>query len=265
MAEGPTVRGGSRLRRRLYRLVRATTGLRISARIRYLDSSAFGGDFEARSDVARRIVPAPLEIIEHAPGRTLVTVLALDHRRIDRLSPHRELAITLPVRYGGEPHGSFAIAVLVTTEEARWSSVELYGFPSLVANVRAEREHEAWISRVSIEGRHVLTLAVHEQPISPAHERVELLGIRDDRRVVEARLAVSGEAARSDLPGGATLELGDHPLADPLRRLEVSGESCAHLLYPHALGELSKPRALGRVPRDAVIATRGLAPAVLSR
>ena len=262
MAEGPTVRGGSRLRRRLYRLVRATTGFRISARIRYLDSSAFGGDFEARSDAARRIIPAPLEIVEHEPGRTLVTMLAFDHRRIDRLSPHRGLAITLPVRYGGEPHGSFAIAVLVTTEEARWRGFELYGFPSVVANVRAEREHAAWISRVSVEGRHVLTLTVHEQPVAPAHERVALLGIRDDRRVVEARLAVAGEAARSDLSGGATLELGEHPLADPLRRVEVSGVSCAHLLYPHALGELSKPRALGRVPRDAVIATRGLAPAL---
>lgn len=265
MAEAPIVHGGSRLRRRLYRLVRATTGLRLSTRLRYLDSSVFGADFEARSDAARRIVPAPLEILEHAPGRTLVTMLAFDHRSIDHLSPHRGLAITLPVRYGGEPHGRFAFAFVVTTEEARWSAVELYGFPSVIANVRTEREHEAWIARVSVDGRHVLTLTVHEQPISPAHERVELLGIRDDRRLMEARLAISGEAARSDLPGGATLALGDHPLADPLRRLEVSGESCAHTLYPHALGALSKPRALGRVPRDAVIAGRGLAPTVLSR
>jgi hypothetical protein len=260
MAEAATAHGGSRLWRRLYRVVRATTGRRLTSRNRFLDSAAFGGDFEARSDAARRIVPAAFEIIEHAPGRTLISVLALDHHSVDRLSPYRALAITLPVRYRDAAHGSFAISMPVTTEEARWTNAELYGLPSFVASVRAEREHETWVASLSVEGAHVLTLRVAEHPVSPAHERIELLGVRDDRRIIGSRFTLRGEAARSDLPGGATLELGDHPLADPLRRLEVSTESCSHLLYPHVLGELSKARVFGRVPREKGSATRAPRP-----
>jgi len=250
MAERGDVRGGSRLWRRMYRLVRATTGHRLSKRIRYLDMSAFGGVFEARSDAARRLIPSPFELVEDG-GRTSVTVLALDYRIVDHLSPHQELVVSLPVRHRkrDETSGSLPILMAVTTEEARWTYAELHGFPAIVGNVREERALDTRVARLSVEGRHALTLAVHEEPIAPSEERMVLLGNRDDRRVVATTFRIHGEAARSDVPGVAALELSDHPLVEPLRRIELASESRSSLFFPYAMASSSKARVIGRVPR----------------
>lgn len=257
MTEAPA--GGSLSWRRLYRIVRATTGWRLSARVRFLDLSAFGATFDARSDPARRAVPEPFELIEHAPGRTLLTALAFDAHIVDRLAPHRALALTLPVRYRGA-RGSFPIRVPVTTDEARWTGVELYGFPAFVANVREERDLDTHIARLSIEGRPVLTLRVGEQPVADDHARVRLLSIRDDARVVGSTLRIDGEAARSDVSGGATLSPGDHPLADLLRELDVATESRSQFVFPHAMAVLSRARILGRAARPIDEARPALRP-----
>lgn len=263
-AETEKLPTGSRLWRALYEIVRATTGKRLQVRVRFLDVTAFGGDFEASSVAARRIVPPVFDLVEHAPGRTLVTVLGLEYRSVDRLSPYDELSVSLPVKYRGvaEEHarGRFVFQMPVTTEEARWGGVELYGFPKIVANVRATREGDTRMCKLSVEGRHVLTLRAHENLVSHEHERFRLFTIRDDERVVESFFDLDGDVARSDVPGGATLELGDHPIADQLRRLDIATSSLTHLVVPRALGELSKGHVIGRVPREARVAHRAPEP-----
>lgn len=251
MRKRAEVHARSPLWRRMYRLVRATTGLRLRARIRYLDMSAFGGVFDARSDAARHMIPSPFELLEDEPGRTSVTVWAFDYRMVDPLSPHQELMAALPVRHRKrqEIRGSFPILTVVTTEEARWTKHELNGFPAVVGNVRQERALDIQMARLSVDGRRVLTLAVPEEPIAPSAEHVALLAVRNDHRVVASTFHVEGEAARSEVPGTAALELSDHPLVLPLRRMDIATESRTSLFFPHALGSLSKARVLGRVPR----------------
>jgi hypothetical protein len=257
----PTPAIGSDLWRAMYALVRRLTGVRLQARVRFLDVGVVGGEFEASSFAARRIVPpAIFDLVEHEAGRVAVSILALDHRRIDRMSPYRELVLALPVRYRapkkGEQEGHFVFQMPVTTEEARWGGVELYGFPKILADVRLEREGRAHVCTLTHDQQHALTLRVREEATaSPSRELLRSFTLRDDRRVIGSTFDIRGERERCELPGGATLMLGEHPIADQLRRLEISSESRSHFVMPHAYAVLSKGRVLGRVPREGMLAS----------
>ncbi len=234
----------------LYRAVLATTGRRLQVPIRFRALEAFGGQFDASAEAARRVLAREeLDVIEHAPGRTSVRVLALDYRDIDLLAPYRELAIALPVRYRDADHddveGSFVLQMPVTTEEARWGGVELYGFPKILASVQMASEDGTRVATIHADRRRVLTLRVDETEGAEGRACFHNYTVRGDHQLVESTFEIEGEIAMDE--GRATIELGDHPIAAQLRRMEIDTDAKTRLYIPCAPAVLSRGRPLAHV------------------
>lgn len=230
---------------------RALTGRRAQVRTHFLDFSMFGGDFEASADAVRRRIADVFDIEEHEPGRTMITVTALDHRKVDLLPPYLEVAVTVPVRYLGEP-GDLVLEMPVTTAEARWAGAMAYGFPKVLAGIRIANEGGERACHVTAGGLHLLTL--HVQPVL-SERRVPLalhhFNVRDDEQIVGSGFTGTGDLERSDEPAGATLELGEHPIGVGLRALSIASTSRAHFDGPRMSAVLGKGRELGIVARPS--------------
>ena len=121
----------------------------------------------------------------------------------------------------GIPKG-YSHRLPVTTEIARDTGVEVANFPKFLAEIDFESRDGFLRCRMAQDGRHVLSLAVRELPLQPA-ERTPLHIItyrethmlRLDFILSERRQGISRNAAH------AQLELGDHPLAEELRQLNL--------------------------------------------
>lgn len=237
------------------RLIHALTGRRPQLSVRFLDLGLFGGEFAANADVVRHRIPDVFDLVEHEPGRTAISVLALDYRSIDLLAPYREVAISVPVRYAGED-GELVLEMPVTSEEARWGGVQAYGYPKIVADIGLSMEDGTRACRVSAGGMHVLTLRA---PLMPRADRtafhVRSFNVRDDERVIGSRFDAQGAIGRSEVPGGASIELGGHPIAVKLRALGISAISLGNVDGPHLRAVLSKGEELGIAARPSVAAS----------
>lgn len=233
------------------RVIHALTGRQPQMRVRFRDLTMFGGQFEGNADAVRHRIPDVFDLVEHEPGRTAITVLALDYRSIDVLSPYGELAISVPVRYAGE-RGELVLEMPVTTEEARWGGVTAYGFPKSLADIRFSMDDGTRVCRLNAGGMHVLVLRVPLVPEGvPTTVRVRNFNVRADERVIGSTFDADGEIGRSDVAGGATIELGEHPIGAKLRALGISSISMSHVDGPHLHAVLSKGEELGIAGRPA--------------
>ena len=183
-------------------------------------------------------------------GRAAVQVAALRYDEITglvdgetaRLAPYAEVAISaLVTRHAAPPGvgmlaseqlgGGFVLDLPVTTAEARDLGREVYGSPKFVADMDF------------VDGP-----AEQRVTLSEGGSRILDLGVRPRGRVTRARRpwrmysALGGELLETSARmrgfrrgrtgrGGADLTLGDHPVAQRLRDLEVHTESFASADY----------------------------------
>ncbi len=239
-----------RIARPIYHAILATTGRRLATAVHFRSLEAFGGQFDADAEAARRVLARPeLDVVEHEPGRTSVRVMALDYHDVDLLAPYREVAIALPVRYRDADHddeeGSFVLQMPVTSEEARWGGVEVYGFPKFVAAIELARDGRTRVATVRAGGAHVLTLRVDSLESAQGQASFHNYTVRGDHQLVESRFEIDGELALGE--GHATLELGAHAIADELRRMGIETRARTAFSVPCASAVLSRGRAVGHV------------------
>lgn len=238
------------LRRPLWVAVKAVTGRRLQAATRFLDLEVSGGIFEARAAAVDERLPPGFSAVEHRPGCTLVRLLGAECREVDLLGPHLGLAMELPVRWaprgGPELEGWWAFQLPVTTEEARWSAADAYGFPSFVAELRVRRAagRAVW---TLVQGRQlVLELDVDVAAVEPRTLFARCFSARDDGAVVKSRFELFGPAGESPDPDTARLELGYHQVADQLRAMGVATVGRA-VVVRHATATLSAGEVVGRL------------------
>ncbi len=242
------------LKRPVWNTTFRVTGKRLQVPMNIFDMAMYGGTFEANAAVAQRRVPSgDFRVVEHAPGRTAVEVHALEYRRIDVLSPYREVSIAVPVEYlrhdGARARGFAVLHMPVTSEEARWGGVVNFGYPKFVADVDIERRPGGITCTLTAEGVHVLSLQVDELPLRPRGERRRNFTFRDDGRVVESDFEAEGQLGMSNARGGARLVLGPHAIAAGLREMGIELQSRGHMYMPKATGWLSTGRELGEPTR----------------
>ncbi len=235
-----------RVKKPAWYLVRGLTGLRVEMPTRYLDFAMIGAEFYCSAAKARERMPSPrLHPVEPVPGKALLSLTALCYRHVDILVPYSEFAIAIPVEYqsaetGESGPGLYYLHLPVTTEDARWGGVELYGFPKYLADIVFDATKTTCRCRLRVEGREILYLEVTRIPTQTQSWHVVNYTIRGDQ-LVRSELRAEGQLGEAEDPGGAWVVLGDHPVAEELRALEMELSCIRYQDVPQASGVLTRP------------------------
>jgi hypothetical protein len=204
-------------------------------------------DFPAPAAKIQEILPSQkLKVVQHVPGRTMVSILAMEYRRVEYMDPYNELAIAVPVQYvtgqdnQGLP-GLFVLQLPVTTEQARWGGVEITGLPKFIADISFDDQGELCRSEARADGKKIITLECKR--LSPELRSGDqyILSVKDNR-LLGVLFHVEGQVGAGSAPGGASFRLGDHPIADALRTLEIDHTSAGHEYAPLLSATLNPPK-----------------------
>ncbi|MCL7455292.1 MAG: acetoacetate decarboxylase family protein [Anaerolineae bacterium] len=234
-----------------------STGKRIRLPVRFFEWSSIMAHFPAPASNLRRLLPSDrLKPALLAPGTGILTLVAMEYKRISDVAPYNELGIAIPVLYEPAvnvpalpllfPHrfprfGLYIHHLPVTTQEAYDYGVELWGYPKFVAEITFEEDDGARRCRLRADGQDVLTVVVDKRPT-----RLKSLDYHTytvlDGQLLHTRLQTQGQTGTARFQGGASFALGDHPIADELRSLEARPRP-VEVMYSYGIQSLLHPAA----------------------
>lgn len=236
-------------KRPLWLGIHALTGARTQATAEYFDFGVYGGYFEADAAAVAERLPAALEVIEARAGVTELEIWCAQYRRVDILQPYNELAVIVPVRLARPSaptvEGGYVLHMPVTSEEARWSGADNYGFPKILANIAITDEDGRTACVVRHRGVHVLTLSVQSRAVEPFERPSTLLNVRDDEHVIRCEFDIGGTGGVAAAAGGVSLELGHHAIAEDLREVGLRADAGRALYLPQLHARLGRGVDLG--------------------
>jgi hypothetical protein len=192
--------------------------------------------FGAPTPNVQRVLPTDkLKPVELAPGTAAVALIAWEYGRIDGLAPYNEFMILVSAMYEAADgpsglHGYYALQALVTTEEALLRGFDVYGWRKLVAEIGFEDAGEMRRCSVQSESRNIISLEVKKLPADPQSWDMYFFTEKDGRLT---RSLVRGQGEQGISGGeGAAYTLGDHPIADELRSLEIGSTAALYRYTP---------------------------------
>lgn len=124
-----------------------------------------------------------------------------------------------------------------------------YGLPTFPADLRYEerRDHDRLV--VEEGGLRVYTLTVSTQGrMKPADDHVMVYSDRDGD-LLATRMHAAGSKCQNRGHESAALELGDHPVADDLRSMEIDEYSTVSMFMPDRHAVLHLPERIGSAQR----------------
>jgi len=215
--------------------------------ILYFRDDCFGLFYAADEDRARRLMPSGrLHPVRLGLGRTLVGVIAFNY--IDTsIGPYGEVAVVVPVVHSSRPpppllpavlqsgYPGFGMVVLhlpVTGTLPRDAGRGQWGYPKFVADMHFTIAPEYLECRMTEEEAHVLTLRVARQGLLLRDASPLVTYTVRDGALVKTLIPSRGIRREGSFPQGCKLELGDHPVADTLRQLELSRRPLMSRYYP---------------------------------
>lgn len=232
--------------------------------IRYRDVEFMAASFLASAEGVRELIPrADLEPALFLPGRAVVTLAALEYRwvgdnRGNEIEPYNELLAMIPVLHRPrinpvavplffpdrfESFGLYVRHIPVTTARARDLGVQMFGLPKIVAEIAFEDTESLRRCRLRANGEDVLTLTVEKLRVRPCHMANRHYSVRDGR-LRRFMFEGFGRAGILRLRGGASCTLGQHPIADELRRARL-GHTAIRRDYGSGIqGILHRPQEL---------------------
>jgi hypothetical protein len=212
---------------------------RLDLPIMYYRDDSFMGIFGAAYEPVQALLPSrELYPVRLPGGRASVAVFAFNYLQTS-IAPYGEVGVAVPCTYGRPappvlplalearfPNwGGFVLHLPVTTRVARDGGRVIYGYAKFLADMEFAKRPAYQRVRLSEGGAHILTLTVQQQG----------LPMKDNRPLITYSV-LNGEVLRTTVPcravyqlglrpGSATLELGDHPIAEQLRDLDISSTS----------------------------------------
>ena len=224
-----------------------STGARIGLPVRYYEWSAMMAHFPAPTAALRRLLPGDrLKPSELVPGTSVVSLAAMEYRRIADVQPYNEFGIMVPVLY--EPSrnvpalpllapdrfrrfGLYVHHLPVTTEEARVFGIEIWGYPKFLAEIGFEETDRVRRCRLRADGETILTLEVAKSATRARPLDLYSYTVKDGQ-LLHTRVQAEGQVSVVRLRGGACCDLGEHPVAEELRALRMSRTAVERLYAP---------------------------------
>jgi len=220
------------------------------------DAASAAATYLVRSAAARRLLPGPeLDVVELFPGRALFSIACIDYRDND-LGDYNEVSLALFVRERRAPRG---LPVLGTLRDFAANRVPtwiwklpvnqrftceagrgIWGFPKTVETIDFTHASNVATCRLEMDGRHVLTFTTARGGTrtlpDAAMTTYSWIGGALHRTIFTA--GASGVGIRL---GGATLDLGDHPIAATLRELGLPKRPLMTVWMEHQHGRFEAP------------------------
>jgi hypothetical protein len=242
-----------------------TVGLPVEVR----RAAQWGVQYLVPAAAAQRIVdPTGLEVTGPLPGRALVALAVCRYDDTD-LDSYHEVAVSFVVRphdappdpsaldrvreFGSGAIGAYIHRLPVDQEFTCAAGRDIWGYPKWMTTIDIDepdpgdrRSGSGTTVRLVDDGTHVLTLTVAGGgPVRLPSQAPPSYSFRDGvLRRTPWETSADGVAGR---PGGATLVLGDHPMADELRSLGLPkralfSSSAAHMRATFGAAEVVTAR-----------------------
>jgi Acetoacetate decarboxylase (ADC) len=198
-------------------------GRTVSIPVEVRDAQSWFATFAVPLDAAQALIEySGLVPASPLPGRALCSLAFVDYADGD-LDPYHEVAVAILVREPGstsrKPAGAFIHQLPVDQSFTCEAGRSMWGFPKFLADIdiRAGARGAARAT-LSHEGERVFALRIGAAP--PLLSRGTALDAFSHRDGVlrRTRWSLHGEGSRMR-PGGAHVELGEHPMAKELRGL----------------------------------------------
>ena len=201
------------------------------------DAASGSALYMVSASEAQALVPDAFEVLEPAPGLTQMTLLMVDYRDND-LGDYNEVGVVFFVKprgAGDEQAGTYIHQLPVDQSFTSEAGCKIWGFPKSVQEIDIGTTATSATCRLVMDGRHVFTLTVprggeDETPEAPSIGYTLIGGVPHRNEFTR------GSRGEKTTPGaeGVSLELGDHPLAESLRKLglpkdPVLSNWCEHM------------------------------------
>lgn len=243
-----------------------STQARVGLPVRYYDWSWINAIFPAPAARVRRLLPSnKLKPLLITPGTAMISIGAMEYRRIADLAPYNEFAIGVPVQYDPavnlpglslffdplfspqrfKKFGIYIHRLPVTTQVAYELGVEIYGFPKTVEEIVFEDGDQIRHCQLSTEGRNTVTLKVKKMPTRFRPVSWHTYTVKDGQ-LLRTLVQTQGFYGISRSFGGASYVLGSGPIADELAALGM-GKTALGCLYAPQIQSLLHP-ACERLP-----------------
>jgi hypothetical protein len=230
-----------------------SAGRRFAAPVRYEDAALIQAAFPVSADEVAKLLPSPrLKPVQFVPSMATLAIFAAEYRRVVEIQPYNEVGVMVPVLYA--PHVNipllpalfperfpglayYVYALPVTTEEARDGGIEFWGLPKFLAEIAFEDTPSIRRCSLQAEGKDILTLEVEKGPTTRTQDNTPLYSVKNGW-LLKTVAQWEGEYNIRQFQGGATLTLGDHPLAETLRCLRIRSRAVYRGYAPMAEGLL---------------------------
>ncbi|WP_018257481.1 acetoacetate decarboxylase family protein [Halomicrobium katesii] len=220
-----------------------------------LSARITGAVFSAPLGQITALLPDRLRPLRVTPRRGGVTILSVSYDRIgeDVMAPYDEVSVqipaversarTVPVLTGqARTTSGFVWAMPVTTEASVALGREVWGYPKRVADIEIDAGASQTDTTVDIDGQRLLDLSVERPPQVPFGLSGYTYTERDGTLLREAT-AIRGRVGGWLYSEAATLELGEHPLAERLAAVDL-GTTAVQRLAADCQFTISPPRHL---------------------
>lgn len=216
------------------------------------DADALMAYYLVSASAAQRLVDASgLEVASVLPGRALCTIGTMNYRDND-LGQYYEIAITFYVRERGQRSlpligtlldfqqgrvGAYIHELPVNGEFTCAAGNEIWGFPKSVCDIQLSQRDGRQTTVWKKDGRHVLThTLVMPRSKSVRTANATSYSFRNGVRY-KTPTEMTVENVGAKFFGGATLELGDHPIASELRTLGLPKRALLTTYVPRWSGK----------------------------
>lgn len=197
------------------------------------DATASVAFYLVPADAAQRLIDkSGLRVARVLPGKSICTIGTIEYRDGD-LGRYHEVAVTFFVHertarvvpFAGPllgllrgTLGAYIHHLPVDGEFTCEAGQTIWGFPKFMAEISITRDGGRDTSVLRVDGAHVLTQTVRSGGTRTMGDRAQVSYAFRDAVLYRTPSVMGGDAMGARL-GGATLELGAHPIADELRSL----------------------------------------------
>ena len=211
------------------------------------DASSGTVMYRVPANEASHFVPDAFEVLEPAPGLTQLSLLMVDYRDND-LGDYNEVGIVFFVKPRGgsdDQAGTFIYQLPVNQSFTCEAGCKIWGFPKSVQEIDIDYAEQSATCRLVMDGQHVFTLTVPRGGKNVT-EDAPSVGYTLIDGVAHTNEFVRGGTGEQTVPGGAGvhLELGDHPIAEGLRKLGLPKDPLLSNWCEHMRGSFGPSRAL---------------------
>ena len=221
----------------------------VSLPILYHRDDAFGLYFTADYERVKAVMPSDRLHPVVLPGNRAIMAMGIFNYIDTSIGPYGEVAVALPAVFdkkitafnGWFPalmesaYPGFGVVVMhlpVTTQDARDAGRREWGYTKFIADMRFTITPEYFECRMHEDDRHILDIRVKKRGIYLRNEKSFTTFSVKNGNLIKTTISQTATKRVSLKTAGSYLKLGDHPMAESIRRLKISSRPFMSVYYP---------------------------------